>query len=199
MSSGLELVTEGLFEDSGLSLTTHGLIVLGESGQVTPGGPLDATLDALLFFDPDTFSGDIRIKDGDLERETNFRTALLLSLFTDRRATAEELARFGGDDPRGWWGNEVAPVAGDEIGSKLWLLAREKVLPETLNRARIYARDALRWLIDDGVAARVDIEAAWLDEIDPRAPRGFLALGLDIVKPPDVSARFALVWAGVGV
>lgn len=200
MSTGLDLVTEGLFKPTGPTLATRGLIVLEDAGGgILPGGPLDPTLDALLFFDPETLSGDVRIKLGDLERETTLRTAVLLSLFSDRRATSDELARFGDDDPRGWWADEFAPVENDQIGSKLWLLAREKVLPETRARARTYAQEALRWMVEDGVAATLDVEVAWLDELDARAPRGFLALGIDITKPKGVSARYAVVWAGVGV
>jgi len=199
VSTGLDLVTEGLFKPTGPTLATRGLIVLEDAGVFVPGGPLDPTLDALLFFDPEPLSGDIRIKLGDIERETTLRTSLLLSLFSDRRASPDELERFGDEDPRGWWADEFAPVENDEIGSKLWLLAREKVLPETLSRARTYAQEALRWMVDDGVAATVEVEAAWLDSIDRRAPRGFLALGIDITKPKGVSARYAVVWAGVGV
>jgi phage gp46-like protein len=196
--SGLSLVTGGLFPTSGLSLTTGGLLVLASSGSSFSGtAALLPTLDALLAFDLDMLAGDIAIDSGDLARETTLQTAVLLSLFTDRRATADELARFGGDDARGWWGDELAEVEGDEFGSKLWLLAREKVLPETLNRAREYARQALAWMIEDGVASSVAVEAAWLDTLVPRMPRGILALGVEIAKPTDVPERYALVWAGV--
>jgi phage gp46-like protein len=196
--SGLSLVTGGLFPTSGLSLTTGGLLVLASSGSSFSGtAALLPTLDALLAFDLDMLAGDIAIDSGDLARETTLQTAVLLSLFTDRRATADELARFGGDDARGWWGDELAEVDGDEFGSKLWLLSREKTLPETLNRAREYARQALAWMIEDDVASSVAVEAAWLDTLVPRMPRGILALGIEIVKPTDVPERYALVWAGV--
>ena len=196
--SGLSLVTGGLFPASGLSLTTGGLLVLASSGSSFSGtAALLPTLDALLAFDEVLLAGDISIEAGDLARETTLQTAVLLSLFTDRRATSDELARFGGDDARGWWGNELAEVEGDEFGSKLWLLAREKVVPETLNRAREYARQALAWMVEDGVAASVSVEAAWLDSLMARVPRGILALGVEIAKPTDVPERYALVWAGV--
>ena len=197
MSSGLSLITGGLFKPSGLSLVTQGLIVLASPGSsFVSGAPILPTIDVLLAFDPNTLAGDIAIENGDLARETSLRTAVLLSLFTDRRATPEELARFGGDDARGWWGDSIAEVDGDQFGSKLWLLGREKVLPETLNRAREYARQALSWLVEDGVASEVRVEAAWLDDLVERVPRGFLALGIEIQKPTDVPERYALVWAG---
>ena len=197
MSAGLELVTQGLFQASGLSFATQGLIILASGGSsFVTGTPTLPTVDVLLSFDPDLLAGDIAIEAGDLAREESLQTAILLSLFSDRRATKEELARFGGDDARGWWGDAIAEVEGDEFGSKLWLLSRGKAIPETLNRAREYARQALSWLIEDEVASGVTVEAAWLDALVPRAPRGFLALGIEIQRPTDVPARFALVWAG---
>jgi len=199
MSAGLELVTGGLFQSSGLSLTTGGLLFLSSSSSSFPGGAsFLPTIDALLSYDPSILSSDISIEAGDLARDATLRTAILLSLFTDARATKDELAGFGGDDARGWWGDSIAEIEGDTFGSKLWLLGREKVIPETLNRAREYGRQALAWLVEDGVASGIIVESAWLDDLISPAPRGFLALGIEIQKPTEVPARFALVWAGMG-
>jgi len=80
--------------------------------------------------------------------------AVIISLFTWRRANPDDVIE---GQKMGWWGD--ATVSNDKIGSRLWLLAREKVLPATINRAREYALEALQWLIDDGVASRVDVMA----------------------------------------
>ncbi|RJX19022.1 MAG: hypothetical protein C4575_09340 [Desulforudis sp.] len=87
-------------------------------------------------------------------------TAVIVSLFTDRRAEDDDvLPDSANGDKRGWWGDLVSPeVEGDRIGSRLWLLEREKTTPETLIRAREYIEQALEWLVDDGVAAKVEIE-----------------------------------------
>lgn len=82
--------------------------------------------------------------------------AVIISLFSWRRANPDDNA----PEPMGWWGDTYPTVAGDRIGSRLWLLGREKITNEMLNRARDYATEALQWLIDDGVAARVDIESS---------------------------------------
>jgi phage gp46-like protein len=50
-------------------------------------------------------------------------------------------------------------VANDRIGSRLWLLARAKLTLTTVQRAQDYAEEALQWLIDDGVAARIAVRA----------------------------------------
>lgn len=80
--------------------------------------------------------------------------AVIISLFTWRRANPDDVIE---GQKMGWWGD--ATVSNDRIGSRLWLLSREKVLPATINRAREYAIEALQWLIDDGVASRVDVSA----------------------------------------
>lgn len=100
---------------------------------------------------------DLVISGGDLVADDGLRTAILLSLFCDARAHDDD--GFLPGDRRGWWADEYLENEGDEIGSRLWLLQREKRTNETLLRAREYAREALQWLVDDGVATRVDVVA----------------------------------------
>lgn len=92
---------------------------------------------------------------GDLDTGDDLATAILLSLFTDRPALKDDVIPDGTTDRRGWWGDR-------ELGSRLWLLERAKQTTETLHRVRDYIAEALQWLVDDGVVARFDIEAAWL-------------------------------------
>ncbi len=89
-------------------------------------------------------------------------TAVAISLFTDRLADAGDALPASQGNRRGWWGDVLAPEAGDLIGSRLWLLAREKEQPNVLRRAKEYAAEALQWLLDDGVARAVDVQAQWL-------------------------------------
>lgn len=80
--------------------------------------------------------------------------AVVISLFTWRRADPDDVtdgAKFG------WWGDNFNAELNDRIGSKLWLLAREKITDKTITRAREYTQQALQWLIDDAVASRVDV------------------------------------------
>lgn len=87
--------------------------------------------------------------------------AVVISLFTWRRANPDD--DLPGGLRMGWWGDSFPSVPNDRIGSHLWLLSRAKLTSETLTRAKEYAEEALRWLIDDGIAARVDVEAARID------------------------------------
>lgn len=91
----------------------------------------------------------------DIDTGDDLANAILLSLFTDRPALKDDVIPDGTTDRRGWWGDQ-------ELGSRLWLLERAKQTTETLQRARDYIAEALQWLVEDGVVARFDIEAAWL-------------------------------------
>lgn len=90
-----------------------------------------------------------------LDEDDGLDTAVILSLFTDRRADADDALPGDGTDRRGWWGDVYPEVTGDMIGSRLWLLSREKQLQAALQRAKEYAEEALQWMVTDGVAKSV--------------------------------------------
>ncbi|AOM40484.1 phage GP46 family protein [Xenorhabdus hominickii] len=89
---------------------------------------------------------------GDLVTGNDLQTAIIISLFTDRQARADD--DIDGTDRRGWWGDNGADYP---IGSRLWLLHRQKLTPAVALAAEDYAREALQWMLDDGVADAVDI------------------------------------------
>lgn len=94
---------------------------------------------------------DISLAEDDQALESN----VILSLFLDRRANPEEVD--DGADLRGFWGD--AFNEGDQTGSKLWTLRRAKVTPDVLRAARDYALQSLKWMKDDKVASRIEVEA----------------------------------------
>lgn len=96
----------------------------------------------------------------DLERDDGLETAVLLSLYTDRRAEESDVLPPGETDRRGWWGDGVPVLEGDRYGSRLWLLSREKVSQTLLRRGEEYAREALAWLVEDRIAERVEVAAS---------------------------------------
>lgn len=142
---------------------------------------------ALLPPEPlDVAGPDCGMEAGDLVAEDSLRTAVILSLFLDRRANDDDILPNDSDDRRGWWADTVAPMtdygigggsaSGDHIGSRLWLLSREKQLAGVLDRARYYAEEALAWLVEDGVATAVRVVAT-----NPR--QGWLTLEVTITLP----------------
>lgn len=88
-------------------------------------------------------------------REALLGRAVVISLFSWRRAESGDLL----DDSyrMGWWGDTFPSVANDRIGSRLWLLRREKVTAEVMRRAEEYAREALQWMLDDELVTEVDV------------------------------------------
>lgn len=114
--------------------------------------------------------------------------AVIISLFTWRRANADDT--LPGNERMGWWGDSFPTVPNDKIGSRLWLLSREKLTAGTVQRARRYAEEALAWLVRDSVAARVEVEAE-------RQGLSTLALAVRVFKsdgkPMDI--RFPDAWS----
>ena len=98
--------------------------------------------------------GDICVDGPDLVGSDDLATAVLVSLFTERRAQPGDLPE-GDVDRRGWFGDQVGE-GDDPIGSLLWLLDRRKLTNVVLALAQRYAFDALEWMIGDGVALGVD-------------------------------------------
>lgn len=115
--------------------------------------------------------------------------AVIVSLFTWRRANSDDVTE---GQKMGWWGDLTAEVANDRIGSRLWLLSREKMLPATLNRAREYAQEALAWMIEDGLASRIEVQAE-------RFGTTGLALAATIYRDDGqvASLRFDNVWESI--
>lgn len=81
--------------------------------------------------------------------------AVLISLFTWRRATADDITE---GQSMGWWGDVAEPtVVNDQIGSRLWLLTRVSITQAVLNKAYEYCVEALQWMVEDGVASRYTV------------------------------------------
>ena len=124
-----------------------------------------------------------------MDSTTPLVRSVLISLFTWRRANADDM--LPSNERMGWWGDGFPSVADDRIGSRLWLLSRAKLTEQTVNQAREYAQEALQWLIADGVAARIEVQAE-------RQGLSMLALGITIYqtdgKAP-LNLRFADMWS----
>lgn len=109
----------------------------------------------LVFSCKDEQCVDIGVSCGDLMTGNDLSTAIYLSLFTDRRANTDDVIPDG-TDPRGWWGDAIA---GEYMGSRLWLLERSRNVAETLRLTEDYAKEALKWLITDGIVKSFTIAA----------------------------------------
>lgn len=87
--------------------------------------------------------------------------AILICLFTDARASEDELPEYIKQNC-GWWGDslEVSLNGKKELitwGSLLWLLKRAKLTNELLITVKEYIKQALKPLIKSGYIAEPDI------------------------------------------
>lgn len=83
-------------------------------------------------------------------------TNIIVSLFTDARASDDDILPDGATDKRGWWGDSFSDK---KIGSRLWLLSREKQLSSVLKRAQEYAEESLAWMIKARLIKSVSVVA----------------------------------------
>lgn len=141
-------------------------------------------------------TADWQLKAAALALDDGLQSAVVISLFTDRLAEPgdplPQLDLWAPGGRRGWWGDAFSDVPGDRIGSRLWLLARAKRLPEVLRQAEEYAQEALQWLVEDGVASGVQVTAS------TDASRDLLALEVVVVRSaqPQARYRFEAFWKG---
>lgn len=118
--------------------------------------------------------------------EDSVAALVLISLFTDARAETSDTIPDGTTDLRGWPGDSFYDAP---WGSKLWLLYREKLTTDVMNRAVKYALDALGWMTTDTgsgqMAKRVDVVGSI-----PRFQT--LALTITITKPDDTVISYTV-------
>lgn len=114
-----------------------------------------ANNDLTLTYDEDKQAYDISFnEEGDFANDNSIQTAILISLFDNKRADSTEVA-----NPllrNGWIGNEIN-LDGFEQGSKLWLLSQERNTVQTKNQAVEYCKASLQWLLDDGIITALQV------------------------------------------
>lgn len=108
--------------------------------------------DISSFWDVERLAADWREGRGDLVSGDDLQTAIIISLFTDRVARDDD--DIDGDDRRGWWGDADEE---NDIGSRLWLLRRQKLTQAVAQKAEDYSREALQWLVADGVVSSFSV------------------------------------------
>ncbi|MEM1046491.1 MAG: phage GP46 family protein [Pseudomonadota bacterium] len=155
-------------------------------------------VDIRTVFDPSDFVADyLLLPSGQLDNSRDIATAIVISLFTDRRADDTDVLPLGETDRRGVWsdvnGLDLYGVA--RQGSRLWLLAREKVVEDVRVRAEFYITEALQWMIDLGVVARFAIDVAFAGPVETRRLEACItAFRADGTR---VDLRFERLWQDI--
>lgn len=141
-------------------------------------------------------SGPDGLNAGGLSDLRQLESNVFVSLFTQKQAPAGWRPEV--TDRRGWWGDGVAPEGRtpEPIGSHLWLLRNEVATARIAALAKVYAEEALAWLVRDGIAARIAVTADLIEN-----PRRGIGLTIEVfAKDGTVTfkAQFARLWQEVG-
>lgn len=149
-------------------------------------------MDIAIAWDPARYHGDWMVTAGDLVADPGgLRSAVLLSLFTDRRASDDDVAPAGSSqDRRGWWGDTYE---GYPIGSRLWQLNRRFKSGDAglLTEATDICTEALQWLVDAGIVAGVSVTCAW-------ATATALGIAVTLTAPDATRQTFDFAWSWQG-
>jgi phage gp46-like protein len=115
------------------------------------------------------------LDDGRLDERYALASAVMVALGTDALADRDDVLPDFSGDRAGWWG-DLEPDIWDSwpIGSKLWLLRRDKITDPgsqrgaTITKVERYAREALQPFLDRRIVSRIDVKAArvGLERID---------------------------------
>lgn len=128
-----------------------------------------------------------------LELEDTLQTAIILSLFTDKRASPDDRLPLNETNRRGWVGDEFMSDGfsdrPDNWGTLLWLLYIGKVTDDVPAKAVFTCKEGLAWLVRDGIADRIEVTAQWVGD---RADR--LAIRPQIFKPGQITPVYDVLW-----
>jgi phage gp46-like protein len=148
-------------------------------------------MDAQLLWNNDDGCGDIAFVSGDFKRGKPIESAVFLSLFCDARAK-DYASVVDPDMQRGWWG-DLLNDAGHKLGSNIWQLERETLSTATLNMVKGYCELALKWMIDDQIVDRIEIDAS-LDSTSPETTMVVLSIILYRGDATVADIRFKDFW-----
>lgn len=85
-----------------------------------------------------------------------------------------------------WWGNSIAAPA-EKMISRLGELQRRTITPATRADAEEYAKQALAWMITEGMAKKIDVQAT-LPSV------GEIALTVKVTQPDGQTSKYRVNW-----
>lgn len=143
------------------------------------------------------------LDDGTLDDTQALATAVIVALGTDRLAEESDiLPDPDSSDRRGWWGDLDADLIWDgwPIGSRLWLLQRDKIdgpgsqRGATTVRVEHYIREAIQPFLDRRIGSAMYVEAT-------RIGRERIDALIRIYRGPtlEIELRYQVLWEGMVV
>lgn len=125
-----------------------------------------------MVYDPVNRRADYQFDGTDFVFDTTPASAMVFSLFADRRARPDDPLPSVVTDwsrpstlsaKRGWVGDFLS-ASGGLVGSRLWLLKRRKATEGTRQAAIGYGTEGLQWM-EKARGYAVSVSAAWADNI----------------------------------
>lgn len=129
---------------------------------------------------------DFVIENQGLKSEIGLKSAILISLLTDARAMPED--NISSSDLRGWWGDSLEPESAS-LGSRLWTL-RGRPITAIMAKAQSFAQEALNWLLEDGVASKIEIKTY-------RHQTEALGFAITIYSPTRETHKYDIIWSTI--
>lgn len=105
----------------------------------------DDRIDIALAKGDDGIYDEVIGADGDFVSDESFNTAIILSLYPERRADEDTIPIAA--KRRGWVGNETNEDNTYELGSLQWLNEQARTNSDTKNASVGYVKEALAWLV----------------------------------------------------
>jgi len=140
------------------------------------------------FFDVGTACPDLVIENGQLKFDLGLETSVLISFFTDKRASLEQLP-IGHSTRRGWWADLIAQPSDDQYGSLAWTFEKTKLNAATAASFSDALQTSLQWMIDDGIADTVVVSSEVIAGEQ-------ITLSVEITKPSGDNIPFKFIWDG---
>jgi len=128
---------------------------------------------------------DLQIDGNDFTSAYGFETAIVVSFFTDARASSVQVQEAM--NRRGWAGNILTRDLERELGGMLWLLDQARLTTDILNFARTYAQGSLQWMLEDDIGKQIIIT---VEKLGDRK----ININTDITTMNDTVKRYSTLW-----
>ena len=134
-----------------------------------------------------TIGADVAWAGDDLASGHDLETAVAISLFSDRHASPDYVFVDGTQNPRGWWADADN---GYQIGSRIWQYSRATRTTATRLALIDACREALAWMIEEGVASAVAVDAYYVGDSGVQ-----LTVNLTQSSGTLASLKYQFLWA----
>ena len=134
----------------------------------------------LCLFKTDEQDFDLEMKGGDLVLSDSLQMSVTLSLLCWCRNETYDGAAILDPSIGGWWADALNEIP---LGSRLWTQFRKRLTDVTIGNAIQLVKEALAWMVTDGVAKEVNVSAS----ISGKTSASFV---VQVVKPTGDTEQF---------